>query len=439
MIGRGVWTVRRGRFSLDEYKIRVNLYWLHNRHLNLNHEDNAMESIKALENIRVIDLTEALAGPYCGMLLGDLGADVIKIERPGRGDQARGYGPPFIEGESAYFMSLNRNKRSLTLNLATEAGQEIMTRLLSQADVFLVNLPRRSSWKKFGFDYDDIARKNAGIIYTAISGYGHSGPRAGAPGYDVIAQAESGTMSLTGEPEGEPMRFPTPMADMTTGLYATIGILAALQARAQTGRGQLLDLSLLESQVSWLTNLVPATLLTQSTPERIGNAHPMLVPYRLYRAKDRSFNIGIGTDSLWQRFCKAIDTPDLSDDPRFKTNSDRVKNRVDLEKILDDRFGQQTADYWLHHLRDARIPCGPVNTLLDILGDDHFLARKGLVEIDHPLIGKVPMLANPIHFSETPVSYERHPPVLGEHTGEILKEIGYTPEEIVGIQADGAV
>lgn len=398
-----------------------------------------MELIKALESIRVIDLTEALAGPYCGMLLGDLGADVIKIERPGRGDQARGYGPPFIEGESAYFMSLNRNKRSLALNLATDAGQEIVTRLLSQADVFLVNLPRRSSWKKYGFDYDDIAQKNPGIIYAAISGYGHTGPRAGAPGYDVIAQAESGTMSLTGEPDGEPMRFPTPMADMTTGLFATIGVLAALQARAQNGRGQLLDLSLLECQVSWLTNLVPATLLTQNTPERIGNAHPMLVPYRLYHAKDRSFNLGVGTDSLWQRFCGAIDRPDLIDDPRYKTNSNRVKNRVELEKILDERFRQQTADYWLNRLRDARIPCGPVNTLLDILGDDQFLARKGLVEIDHPLVGKVSMLANPIRFSETPASYERHPPLLGEHTGEILKEIGYSPEEIAEIRAGGAV
>ena len=398
-----------------------------------------MESKKALDSIQVVDLTEALAGPFCGMMLGDLGAKVIKIERPGRGDQARGYGPPFVEGESAYFMSLNRNKRSLTLNLTTKVGQEILGRLLVQADVFLVNLPRRASWKKYGFDYDDVARENPGIIYAAISGYGHTGPRAGAPGYDVIAQAEAGTMSLTGEPNGEPMRFPTPMADMTTGLYTTIGVLAALQARVGSGRGQLLDLSLQECQLSWLTNLVPATLLTGTAPERIGNAHPMLVPYRIYRAKDRSFNLGVGTDTLWQRFCSAIDMPDLADDVRFEKNSDRVKNRVDLEKILDKQFSQKTAEQWLKQLGEARIPCGPVNTLLDILADDHLQARSGLVEVEHPLVGAVPMLANPIHFSESAISYDQHPPLLGEHTAEILGELGYSTEEIGEIQEAGAV
>jgi crotonobetainyl-CoA:carnitine CoA-transferase CaiB-like acyl-CoA transferase len=233
------------------------------------------EKDRSLSGIHVVDLTEALAGPVCGMLLGDLGAEVIKVERPGTGDQARGYGPPFVAGESAYFMSLNRNKRSITLDLKSSTGQEVMQRLLVRTDVFLLNMPRQASWEKFGFDYETVSDKNPGIIYAAISGYGHTGPRAGDPGYDVIAQAESGTMSLTGDPGDSPMRFPTPMADMTTGLYATIGILAALQARAKTGKGQLLDLSLLESQVSWLTNLTPAFLLTGNPPTRIGNAHPM--------------------------------------------------------------------------------------------------------------------------------------------------------------------
>jgi crotonobetainyl-CoA:carnitine CoA-transferase CaiB-like acyl-CoA transferase len=398
-----------------------------------------LEGIKALEGIKVIDLTEALAGPYCGMMLGDLGADVVKVERPGRGDQARGYGPPFVEGESAYFMSLNRNKQSLTLNLTSVEGQGIMRRLLTGADVFLLNMPRQSSWKKYGFDYETVSAINPGIIYAAISGYGHSGPRAGAPGYDVIAQAESGTMSLTGEPEGEPMRFPTPMADMTTALHATIGVLAALQARERSGRGQMLDLSLLESQVSWLTNLVPAYFLTGRPQARIGNAHPMLVPYRLYQARDKAFNIGVGTDSLWQRFCQALDLPDLAADERFRRNADRVRNREELEPLLDAHFAQHEAGYWLERLRDARIPCGQVNSLPEILDDAHFLHRGGVVEIDHPLVSGLKVLANPLHFSETPPLYERHPPLLGEHTDEILDSLGYNEEDIVDFRAVGAV
>ncbi len=397
------------------------------------------ETMQPLAGIHVVDLTEALAGPVCSMLLGDLGADVVKVERPGRGDQARGYGPPFVEGESAYFMSLNRNKRSLTLNLATERGQEIMQRLLLRADVFLLNMPRQASWEKYSFAYEAVAAKNPGIIYAAISGYGHTGPRAGDPGYDVIAQAESGTMSLTGEPDGSPMRFPTPMADMTTGLYATIGILAALQARQRSGQGQLLDLSLLESQVSWLTNLVPAYYLTGRPPERIGNAHPMLVPYRLYQARDKAINVGVGTDSLWQRFCQAIDRPDLAEDPRFVTNGDRVRNRKDLEPILEGHFARQDADHWLEKLRAARVPCGQVNSLPDILSDKQFLARGGLVELSHPLVGHFQTLANPIHFSATPVTYRQHPPLLGEHTDEILTELGYTPGDISSLREAGAV
>jgi crotonobetainyl-CoA:carnitine CoA-transferase CaiB-like acyl-CoA transferase len=394
---------------------------------------------KPLSGIRVIDLTEALAGPFCGMLLGDLGASVVKVERPGKGDQARGYGPPFVAGESAYFMSLNRNKRSITVNLASPGGREIIGRLLSQADIFLLNMPRQASWRKYGFDYDQVSARNPGIIFTAISGYGHSGPKAGAPGYDVIAQAEAGTMSLTGEPDGAPMRFPTPMADMTTGLYATIGVLAALQARAQTGRGQLLDLALVETQVSWLTSLVPAYFFTGKLPERLGNAHPMLVPYRVYQARDRSFNVGVGTEALWQRFCQAIERPDLAEDARFQSNADRVRNRKELEPILDVHFARRDADEWLQRLKEARIPCGPVNTLADILSDEHFLARGGLLAMDHPLAGRLQMLANPIHFSETPPAYDRCPPLLGQQTEEVLAEVGYSPAEIAAFQADGTV
>ena len=393
----------------------------------------------ALHQIRVIDLTEALAGPYCAMMLGDFGADVIKVERPQQGDQARRYGPPFVNGESPYFMSLNRNKRSLTLDIQTAEGQKILRQLLLSADIFLLNMPRQSSWKKYGIDYEIISAENPAIIYAAISGYGHSGPKAGAPGYDVIAQAEAGTMSLTGEPDGQPMRFPTPMADMTTGLYAVIGILAALQARSQNGRGQLLDLSLVESQATWLTNLVPGYFLTGQPPARLGNAHPMIVPYRVYQAKDKAFNVGVATEGLWQRFCEAVERPDLTNDPRFKTNPDRVQNRHLLEPILDEHFAARDAAEWLEKLKAVRVPCGPVNSLPDILSDEHYLARGGVVEMEHPAVGVFKMLGNPIHFSETPPEYNRYPPMLGEHTAEILGELGYTAEAVEGFREGGIV
>jgi formyl-CoA transferase/CoA:oxalate CoA-transferase len=336
-------------------------------------------------------------------------------------------------------MSLNRNKRSLTLNIQSEEGQEIIKKLLKTADIFLLNMPRQSSWKKYGIDYETISAENPAIIYAAISGYGHTGPKAGKSGYDVIAQGEAGTMSLTGETDGPPTRFPTPMADMTTGLYATIGILAALQSRQQTGRGQLLDLALVESQATWLTNIVPGYFLTGSPPPRLGNAHPMIVPYRVYQARDKAFNIGVGTESLWQRFCQGIDRPELADDPRFKTNPDRVHNRHILEPLLDAHFATQDAAHWLDQLSDVRVPCGPVNTLPEILEDEHHQARGNILEMDHPTVGPFKMLANPIHFSATPPQYNRHPPLLGEHTAEILAELDYTAETIEGFKANGVV
>ncbi|MGH2537049.1 MAG: CaiB/BaiF CoA transferase family protein [Candidatus Promineifilaceae bacterium] len=392
-----------------------------------------------LAGSRVVELTEALAGPACAQILGDLGADVVKVERPGRGDQARGYGPPFAGGESAYFMSLNRNKRSLSLDISLAAGQEVMRRLLARADVFLLNLPGQASWEKYGLGYAQLAAANPGLIMVAISGYGHSGPRAGAPGYDVIAQGEAGAMSLTGEPAGPPARFPTPMADMSAGLYATIGVLAALHGRRASGRGQLLDVSLLESQASWLTNLVPAYFLTGEPPARLGNAHPMLVPYRPYQARDGAFIVGVGTESLWARFCPAIGRPELAGDPRFATNADRVRQREALEAILEPHFAAGAAGDWLARLQAARIPSGRVNSLPGLLADGHFLARGGLVELEHPRAGAISMLAHPVHFSATPPRYDRPAPWLGEHNAEVLAELGFGPAEIASLRADGVI
>ena len=390
-----------------------------------------------LEGITVIDFTQALAGPYCTMLLGDLGADVIKIERPGVGDQSRGWGPPFLEGESAYFLSCNRNKRSLTLNVATDEGQRIMHCLLESADVFINNLPRQSSLDKYGLDAITWRQRNPRLIHCSITGFGRTGPYANRGGYDVLAQAMSGTMALTGEPEGEPTRFPTAIADITAGIYALTGILGALLVRERTGEGQALDIALLDSQITWLSYVAANYFATGERPPRLGNLHPTIVPYQPFRARDKFFIVGVGSERLWQRFCQAIDRLDLAKDDRFSTNADRVRNRSLLEPILDDYFVKRDAAEWLNRLRAARIPCGPVNSLPDILSDKHFLSRGGVLEMDHPLVAGLKMLANPIHFSNTAPTYERHPPLLGEHSDQILGEVGFTKDEIREFRASG--
>ncbi|MGC8836840.1 MAG: CaiB/BaiF CoA transferase family protein, partial [Anaerolineae bacterium] len=278
----------------------------------------------ALAGLRVVDLTQALAGPFCTMILGDLGADVIKVERPGEGDQSRGWGPPFLQGESAYYLSTNRNKRSLTLDLDKPAGQEVMARLLEGADVFLTNIPRWDSLRKRGLDYETVHARWPRLIYCIISGFGMTGPYAGRSGYDLVAQAMSGTMALTGEPEGEPQRFPSALADMTAGLYAVIGILAALEARRRTGEGQLIDISLLEGQIAWLTNIVGTYFATGQDLPRLGNVHPNITPYQPFPARDGYFILAVGTERLWHKLCEVLGIEEtVGRDPRFATNPDR--------------------------------------------------------------------------------------------------------------------
>jgi formyl-CoA transferase/CoA:oxalate CoA-transferase len=370
-----------------------------------------------LDDILVIDLTQALAGPYCTMLLGDMGAEVIKIEQPGAGDQSRGWGPPFVRGESTYFLSVNRNKKSLTLNLKSDEGQEIVHRLITRADAFITNLPRQSSRRKTGVEAQTLMTLNPGLVYVSITGYGTTGPYAERSGYDLIAQAESGLMSLTGQPEGEPMRYPIPLSDMTTGMYAALGVVGALLARQRTGRGQELDLSLLESQSAWLAILASAYLNAGQEPERLGNIHPNIAPYQVFRAKDKHIIIAVGTQRLWARFCEALGITDtVMNDPRFATNTDRLANREELIEHLQSILSQHEADHWLEALRTAQIP-----SLLD---------RGFDVELEHPLAGMVKSLANPVHFSDTPASYRLPPPTLGEHNTAILRDLGFTPEEI---------
>lgn len=393
-----------------------------------------------LSNLIVIDQTQALAGPYCSMMLGDMGATVIKIERPGAGDQSRSWGPPFIGAESSYYLAVNRNKRSMTLDIATPEGQEILRRLTADADVFMTNLPRLAAMEKYGFDYARLRAANRGLIYLAISGYGHTGPRAGQAGYDLAAQGESGTMMLTGEPEGAPMRFPTPMADMTTGMFGLIGVLAALHARTQSGEGQFIDVALLESQMTWLENYAGEYFATGINPPRRGSSHPQVVPYEPMQASDDQwFILGVGSDNIWRKFCDLAGLSALRDDPRYATNAERVRNRESLLPQVRDVIRSRPAAEWMALLQENGIPTGPIRTVEEALADPQVAARNFVVELPHPALGVVKSLATPIHFSGNAVAYTRHPPLLGEQTDEVLTELGLATAEIDELHRRGIV
>jgi crotonobetainyl-CoA:carnitine CoA-transferase CaiB-like acyl-CoA transferase len=393
-----------------------------------------------LDGITVIDQTQALAGPYCSMILGDMGADVIKIERPGVGDQSRTWGPPFLGQESSYFLAVNRNKRSLTLNFAKLAGQAILHRLLARADIFMTNLPKLSSLQKYQIDYDTLHARHKGLIYAAISGYGHTGPRAGQPGYDIIAQGESGTMSLTGDPSGGPTRFPTPIADMTAGLFTLIGILATLHVRHQSGEGQFIDASLLESQLTWLENYAGEYFAEGQEPPKRGNSHPQVVPYEPVPGGDGEwFILGVGSDNIWSKFCELANLNILRDDTRFYTNAERVRNREALIPLINEVMKTRPAREWLDMLTAAGIPCGPIRNVSGALADPHVAARGMIVELEHPLLGMIKSLATPVHLSATALTYRRHPPQLGEQSQEILSEIGYNSAEIETFESQGII
>jgi crotonobetainyl-CoA:carnitine CoA-transferase CaiB-like acyl-CoA transferase len=384
-----------------------------------------------LDDVRVVELSEALAGPYCAMLLGDFGADVIKIERPGVGDQSRGWGPPFVGSESAYFLGANRNKRSVALNYDHLQGAEALRKLISASDIFICNQPSLASLKKRGINAETLREKNPRLIYCSITGYGFTGPKAGRPGYDILAQAEAGVMSFTGEPDGSPMRYPIAIADMTCGMYSAMGILAALYAREKTGRGQYLDMALLDSQLTWLANVGSSYLNAKASPKRWGNAHPSIVPYEVFRGSDgRSFVVGVGTEALWKKFVRMMRIENgVGQDEKFRTNALRTKNRVDLIPLLQKMFDGQAANVWLELLAAAQIPAAPINSVEEAVNDAQTLARNMIVQLEHPALGMARSIGNPIKFSETPVSYRLPPPLLGEHTSEVLRKLGYSPEE----------
>ena len=383
-------------------------------------------------------MTEALAGPYCAMLLGDFGADVIKVERPGTGDQSRGWGPPFVGSESAYFLAANRNKRSVTLNYDHPRGADALQKLVSSADVFITNQPSMASLKKRGIDPETLCAKHARLIYCSITGYGFSGPKVGRPGYDILAQAEAGVMSFTGESGGGPMRYPIAIADMTCGMYAAMGILGALFSREKTGRGQFLDMALFDSQLTWLANVGSSYLNAGASPKRWGNAHPNIVPYEVFRGSDdRHFVVGVGTEALWNRFVELPGIPDeIGKDERFQTNALRIKNREILIPILQETFRKSPAQTWLDKLAEANIPAAPINTVSEAVNDAQTRGRGLIVQIEHPAIGAAKSIANPIRFSNTPVSYRFPPPLLGEHSGAILQSLGYTVDQVKSLASE---
>ncbi|RLF93497.1 CoA transferase [Thermococci archaeon] len=390
-----------------------------------------------LEGIKVLDLSRALAGPYCTMLLGDMGADVIKIERPGKGDDSRAWGPPFIEGESAYFLSINRNKKSITLNLKSEKGKEILFKLIKISDV-LIETNRPGVMEKLGLSFEEVKNVNPKIVYCSISGFGQTGPYKLRPGFDQVIQGMGGLMSITGEENRPPIKVGVAITDVGAGMYAAIGILAALLRRDKTGKGEYIDVSMLDGTISWLTYQSGRYFASGEVPKPMGSGHPLIVPYQAFKTKDIYINIAVGNDSLWRKFCETIGL-NIADDPKFSTNAKRVENKEELIKILNEILSKKTGKEWLEILNKAGIPCGPIYKLNDIFSDRHVLSREMVSEIEHPKAGKIKLTGVPIKFKNSPGKIRLHPPLLGENNFEILEEIGYKKEEIEKFREEGVI
>jgi crotonobetainyl-CoA:carnitine CoA-transferase CaiB-like acyl-CoA transferase len=376
----------------------------------------------ALEGLRVLDLTRILAGPLCTMMLGDMGADVIKIEPPGTGDDTRTWGPPFAAGESAYFLGVNRNKRSMTLNMAAKPGQEILASLIKQCDVLVENF-KVGTLEKWGFGNEWLQAHAPSVIRCSITGYGSVGPKAGLPGYDFILQAESGLMSICGDPQGEPMKYGVAIVDICTGMLACNSILAALQARHRTGKGQHVEVSLFDSSLAMLANVASNALVSGRDARRFGNGHPNIVPYTAYPVQDGMMAVAVGNDAQFAKFAAVLGKPEWASDARYATNPDRVTHRETLDPAIADVLRSAPANAWIEKLGASGIPCGRINSVAQALSDPHTLAREMVRSVPHPTAGEVKMLGIPFRFSDTPPSVRSAPPTLGQHTDEILRDM----------------
>lgn len=373
----------------------------------------------ALTGIKVIDLSRVLAGPYCSMILGDLGAEVIKVENPEHGDETRKWGPPFRNGVSAYYLCANRNKKSITINLKSRTGIEQVKKLIRDADVIINNF-KTGTMEKFGLSYEEIIELNPKIVYCSITGFGETGPYKHSPGYDFIIQAMSGLMSITGTKQSGPQKVGVAIVDVITGLYAAIGIQAALIEREQSGRGQKLDLSLYDSAVSSLINIGSNYLISGNIPERLGNEHANIVPYQTFITKNGEMVIAVGNDEQFKKLCEVIGKPKLAKDPRFATNPNRVKNRNELIPILQRAFLEKETKEWKEKCDKNNIPCGPIQNLKEVHNDPQLNHRNMFIDFDHPTAGPIQVIGSPLKLSRTPVTYRYHPPDHGEHNDEIL-------------------
>lgn len=393
----------------------------------------------ALAGIRVIDLTRVLAGPLCTMMLGDMGADIIKIEPPGSGDDTRRWGPPFIANESAYFLGVNRNKRSLTLNLAAEEGRLVLSALLKNADVVIDNF-KIGTMEKWGFDDAWYELNAPRVVRCAITGYGSSGPKAALPGYDFILQAESGLMSICGDADGGPTKYGVAIVDVCTGMLACNAVLAGLNARYRTNKGQKVEVSLYETSIAMLVNVASSYLVSGNDAGRYGNGHPSIVPYTTYRTSDQMIAVAVGNDGQFRKFSEALSRSEWVSDPRFASNSSRVENRQVLDKLVADVLAAQSAEFWLGTLKAVGIPCGMINTVAQALQDPHTQARAMVETVAHPTAGPVKILGIPLKFSDTPASIRAAPPTLGQHSDEILQRmLGYDAGAIARLRANRTI